>query len=128
MGGSAAPGGSHYASFREFYPFYLGEHTNRTSRRLHVSGTLLALVLAAFAAPGGRLALPWAVPVAGYAFAALGGRLALLWAVPVAGYAFAWVGHYFFEKNRPATFTHPLYSLCGDLRMLYEVLTGRIRW
>jgi hypothetical protein len=108
MGRSEAQHRSHYASFREFYPFYLGEHTNRTSRRLHVSGTLLALVLAAAAV--------------------LGSRPALLWAVPVAGYAFAWVGHYFFEKNRPATFTHPLYSLCGDFRMLYEVLTGRLRW
>jgi len=99
---------STYASFREFYPFYLGEHRNHTSRRLHVSGTLLALGLAAAAL--------------------VSGRFALLWAVPLAGYAFAWVGHFFFEKNRPATFTHPLYSLCGDFRMAYEVLTGRIRW
>ena len=98
----------HYASFREFYPFYLDAHGNRTSRRLHVCGTLLALALAAAAL--------------------LSGRLALLCAVPVAGYAFAWVGHYFFEKNTPATFTHPLYSLRGDLTMLYEVLTGRLRW
>ena len=97
-----------YASFREFYPFYLGEHANRTSRRLHVCGTLLALALAATALTTGRLAL--------------------LWAVPIAGYAFAWVGHYFFEKNTPATFTHPLYSLRGDFTMMYEVLTGRIRW
>jgi hypothetical protein len=108
MGSSAEPGGSRYASFREFYPFYLGEHANRTSRRLHVSGTLLAVALAAAAL--------------------LTGRLALLLAVPVAGYAFAWVGHYFFEKNTPATFTHPLYSLRGDFTMLYEVLTGRLRW
>ncbi|HXY97025.1 MAG TPA: DUF962 domain-containing protein [Steroidobacteraceae bacterium] len=108
MGSSAAPEGSRYASFREFYPFYLGEHANRTSRRLHVSGTLLALVLAVTALATGRLAL--------------------LWAVPLAGYAFAWVGHFFFEKNRPATFTHPFYSLCGDFTMLYEVLTGRLRW
>ena len=108
MSSSEAPGGSRYASFREFYPFYLSEHTNRTSRRLHVSGTLLALMLAATAL--------------------LTGRLALLWAVPVAGYALAWVGHCFFEKNTPATFTHPLYSLRGDFTMLYEVLTGRIRW
>ena len=100
--------GSRYASFREFYPFYLGEHANRTSRRLHVCGTLLALGLAATAL--------------------LTRRLALLWAVPVAGYAFAGVGHYFFEKNAPATVAHPLYSLCGDFAMLYEVLTGRMRW
>ena len=97
-----------YGSFREFYPFYLGEHANRTSRRLHVSGTLLALA------------------VAGAAL--LSGRLALLWAVPVAGYAFAWVGHCFFERNAPATLRHPFYSLCGDVCMLYEVLAGRIRW
>ena len=100
--------GSRYASFREFYPFYLSEHQNRASRRLHVCGTLLAVLLA----------------VAGLG----SGRLVLLWAVPVAGYAFAWAGHYFFEKNAPATLSHPLYSLCGDFRMLYEVLTGRIRW
>ena len=101
-------GRSRYASFREFYPFYLGEHANRTSRRLHVSGTLLALALAAVAV--------------------LSGRLALLWAVPIVGYAFAWAGHFFFERNAPATFRHPFYSLRGDLRMLYEVLTGRRRW
>ena len=101
-------GGARFASFREFYPFYLSAHRSRASRRLHVCGTLLALSLAAAAL--------------------ISGRLALFWAVPVAGYAFAWVGHYFFEKNAPATFTHPLYSLCGDFRMLYEVLTGRIRW
>lgn len=100
--------GPNYASFREFYPFYLSEHTNRTSRRLHVGGTLLAVALAAAAL--------------------VSGRLVLLWAVPVAGYAFAWAGHYFFEKNTPATFAHPLYSLRGDFAMLYEVLTGRIRW
>ncbi|MGH8131716.1 MAG: Mpo1-like protein [Steroidobacteraceae bacterium] len=97
-----------YASFREFYPFYLGQHTNRTSRRLHVTGTLLALLLAVLA-----LALR---------------RWALLWAVPLAGYGFAWVGHLCFERNSPATFAHPLYSLRGDLQMLYEVLRGRRRW
>lgn len=100
--------GPQYGSFREFYPFYLSEHTNRASRRLHVSGTLIALTVAAAAL--------------------VSGRLVLLWVVPLAGYAFAWAGHYFFEKNTPATFTHPLYSLRGDFTMLYEVLTGRMRW
>jgi len=102
------PGATAYASFRDFYPCYLGEHRNRTSRRLHVSGTLLALALLVAALASGRLAL--------------------LWAVPVAGYGFAWVGHLFFEKNTPATFTHPFYSLRGDLTMMVEVLTGRMPW
>jgi hypothetical protein len=52
----------------------------------------------------------------------------LLLAVPAAGYAFAWIGHFVFEKNKPATFQHPLYSLRGDFTMLRDVLTGRIRW
>jgi hypothetical protein len=108
MSATQEPTGPRYASFREFYPFYLGEHANRTSRRLHVSGTLLALTLAAVAL--------------------VSGRLALLWAAPVAGYTCAWVGHFFFEHNAPATFRYPLYSLRGDLQMLYEVLTGRRRW
>ncbi len=101
-------GRSRFASFREFYRFYLGEHANRTSRRLHVSGTLLALALAAAAL--------------------LSGRLALLLAVPIVGYAFAWIGHFFFERNAPATLRYPFYSLRGDLQMLYEVLSGRRRW
>ena len=97
-----------FASFHDFYPHYLREHSSRVSRRLHVVGTVLALVLLA----GAFVTREWN----------------LLWAVPVAGYAFAWVGHFFFEKNRPATFHHPLYSLRGDFTMLRDVLTGRIRW
>ena len=108
MSAAGKPAGPAYASFRDFYPFYLSEHANRTSRRLHVSGTLLALALLIAALASGRLKL--------------------LWVVPVAGYGFAWVGHYFFERNTPATFTHPLYSLRGDLQMMVEVLTGRLRW
>ena len=99
---------ANFASFGQFYPYYLGEHTNRTSRRLHVIGTLLAI-----------LALS----------AALVSRHWLL--VPAAlalGYGPAWAGHYFFEHNRPATFRHPLYSLRGDFVMLGEVLTGRMRF
>jgi hypothetical protein len=97
-----------FANFAEFYPFYLQEHSSRTSRRLHVVGTAAAICI-----------LVWALVTQHWQ---------LLWAVPLAGYAFAWVGHYVFERNRPATFTHPLYSLRGDFTMLRDVLTGRIRW
>lgn len=95
-----------YASFREFYPFYLSEHRNATCRRLHFAGTTLVVLLLA---------------------AALWTRLWWLLAlVPIAGYGFAWVGHFAFEKNRPATFQHPLYSLAGDWVMYWQLLTGRI--
>jgi len=97
-----------FASFREFYPYYLEQHSNRVSRRLHVGGTLLALVLAVAALASGR----WRWLVIGAA----------------AGYLPAWIGHLFFQGNSPATFRHPLYSLRGDFSMLAEVLTGRMRW
>jgi len=96
-----------FASFREFYPYYLGEHANRTCRRLHVvgsSGVLLILGLVIV-----QVLSPW-----------------WLLAVPVCGYGFAWVGHFFFEHNRPATFKHPFYSLLGDWVMFKDVLTGKI--
>ena len=100
--------GREFNSFAEFYPFYLSEHSNDTSRRLHYCGSLLVLVL-----------LVWAVVSAnGW----------LLLALPVAGYGFAWVGHFFFEKNRPATFKYPLYSFMGDWVMLRDAFTGRIRF
>ena len=76
-----------FSSFREFYPYYLGEHANRTCRRLHFIGSLGVLALLALA---------------------LGSRNG--WYLPGAllcGYGFAWIGHFFFEKNRPATFRHP---------------------
>jgi hypothetical protein len=91
-------------SFAEFWPFYLGEHKNPTTRLVHVCGTLLALTLAIVAVITGHF---W-----------------WLIAVPVIGYGFAWVSHAFIEKNRPATFTHPFWSLCGDFRMLGLWLTG----
>jgi hypothetical protein len=97
-----------FAHFRDFYPFYLSEHRDPTSRRLHVVGTGLVL----------------AIVVAGL----LTQRYVLLWALPLVGYGFAWVGHFFFEKNRPATFRHPFYSLAGDFVMFKDVVTGKIRW
>ena len=99
---------SRFASFREFYPFYLSEHSNRTSRRLYFVGSCLALALVATAIVQRN---------AWWLLAAL-----------VAGYAFAWVGHFFFEKNRPATFKHPFYSFAGDWVMFKDILTGRIRF
>lgn len=96
-----------FASFREFYPYYLSEHSNRMCRRLHVAGSLL-VVLIVVAAVATRNA-------------------AWLLLTPIAGYGFAWMGHFGFERNRPATFRHPLYSLAGDWVMLFDVLRGRVR-
>ncbi len=97
-----------FRNFEEFYPFYLGEHADRTSRRLHVIGTSAAVlqILAAIVLREPMLCVT----------------------ALVSGYGFAWVGHYVFEKNRPATFKHPLYSLRGDFRMAREVFSGRIPW
>ena len=92
--------------FAEFYPYYLGEHSNPTCRRLHFVGTSLVIALLAYTIGSGK----WL----------------LLLAVPVAGYGFAWVGHFFFEHNRPATFSHPFYSLIGDFVMFRDILLGRI--
>ena len=98
---------SRFASFREFYPFYLEEHSNRISRRLHFIGSWGVLGLLATALLTGN---PW------WALGAL-----------FCGYGFAWVGHFFFEKNRPATFKHPLYSFAGDWVMFKDILTGKVK-
>lgn len=95
-----------FSSFREFYPFYLGEHSNRACRRLHFIGSCGALVFVALAIVRAN---PW------WLLAAL-----------VFGYAMAWIGHFFFEKNRPATFRHPFYSFAGDWVMFKDILTGKI--
>ncbi len=97
---------SEFRSFRDFYPFYLAEHANRTCRRLHFIGSCLVLA------------------VVGTAIVARDARW--LWLAPLVGYGFAWVGHFAFEKNRPATFKHPLYSLAGDWVMFADVLRGRV--
>ncbi len=96
-----------FNSFREFYPFYLQEHSNITCRRLHFVGTSLVIAL--------------------IVTVIVSGQWALLWALPLVGYGFAWVGHFFFEHNRPATFKHPLYSLAGDFVMYRDILIGRVR-
>ena len=99
-----AKAGERYRTFAAFYPFYLTEHVNRTSRRLHVVGT--TLVIAALVC---GFLVDWRFFVA----------------APFVGYGFAWVGHFVFEKNRPATFKYPLYSLAGDFRLWFEVVTGK---
>jgi len=95
-----------FASFREFYPFYLSEHANPTCRRLHAVGSTLVLAVAILACATQR----WN----------------LLWLLPLLGYGFAWVGHFFFEHNRPATFKYPLYSFAGDWAMYWQIITGRL--
>lgn len=95
-----------FRSFKAFYPFYLSQHENPACRVLHVVGSLLVIAL--------------------LATALLTRRWELLLVLPVAGYGFAWAGHVLFEKNRPATFKYPVYSLVGDFVMLRDVLLGRV--
>jgi len=97
-----------YATFADFYPFYLSEHSNRTCRRLHFAGTTIGLIC--------------------LIAALLTGRLSYILIGLAAGYLFAWIGHFFFEKNRPATFTYPLYSFVGDWVMWRDILAGKIRF
>jgi len=96
-----------FKSFREFWPFYLGEHSKPATRLLHCIGTLTAL---------------------GTVIALIG--IGKWWLFPLAlvpGYAFAWISHFFVEKNQPATFTYPLWSFMGDWKMLAMMLTERLR-
>lgn len=95
-----------FASYEEFWPFYVQEHANSACRALHLTGTTCALAAVA----AGLIFSPW-------------------WfaAAPLAGYAFAWIGHFAFEKNRPATFEYPLWSLRADFRMYRYMWTGRMR-
>ncbi|TVP48895.1 MAG: DUF962 domain-containing protein [Mongoliibacter sp.] len=94
-----------FNSLEEFYPYYLSEHLNPTCRKLHFVGTaLLFLIL-------------------GYAL--FSGNYLLLLLIPVVGYGFAWVGHFFFEKNKPATFQYPFYSLVSDFKLFFDLLSGK---
>jgi hypothetical protein len=94
-----------YQSLKEFYPYYLSEHQHPTSRLLHFVGTGLVLVV-----------LGLAIALKNYSWLA---------GIPVLGYGFAWVGHFFFEKNKPATFTYPFYSLASDFLLFFDLLRGK---
>lgn len=94
-----------FNSLKEFYPYYLTEHSNSTSRVLHFIGTGLLFVL---------LFLGIYTHNSWYFIA-----------LPIVGYGFAWVGHFFFEKNKPATFKHPFYSLASDFILFFDLLTGK---
>ncbi|MBL0163305.1 MAG: DUF962 domain-containing protein [Xanthomonadales bacterium] len=98
---------THYATFREFYRFYLSEHANRACRLLHFIGS--SLVIGVVVAAILQRDLRW------------------LLLAPLAGYGFAWIGHFVFERNRPASFKQPLYSFIGDWAMYWDILRGRIK-
>ncbi|MEO6730145.1 MAG: DUF962 domain-containing protein [Ferruginibacter sp.] len=95
-----------YKSFWSFYPYYLTEHSDASNRLLHFVGTGLII---AFLITGILLKNWWFIA-----------------AIPFCGYSFAWMGHFFIEKNQPATFTYPLYSLGSDFVMFWHILTGQI--
>jgi len=94
-----------FQSLKEFYPFYLTEHQNPTCRKLHFMGTALLFFILGYALITQR----W---------------LALAF-IPIVGYGFAWVGHFFFEKNRPATFQYPVWSLASDFILFWDLLRGK---
>ena len=95
-----------YTTFAEFWPFYLREHSRPGTRALHYIGTSLVVAVASGTVVTGRW---W-----------------WLLAMPVAGYFFAWIAHFRVERNRPATFTYPLWSLAADFRMFFLWVSGRL--
>jgi hypothetical protein len=96
-----------YRTFAEFWPFYLREHSRPRTRALHYAGTSLVIAIAVIAA----LTVRWQ----------------WLLAIPVAGYGFAWIAHFKVERNRPATFAYPLWSLAADFKMWWLWISGRLQ-
>lgn len=95
-----------FASLNEFYTFYLEEHKEKRNRQLHFVGTSLFLSLIIIM----LVTKNWL----------------LFFALPIAGYGFAWFGHFFIEKNKPATFTYPIYSFICDFRMYFDMWRGKL--
>ena len=99
-----------YATLKQFYPFYLKEHQNKICRILHFTGTTLLILSFIY-----------------FWVSVLGGSVQwfFLWVIPFIGYGFAWTGHFFFEKNKPATFQYPLFSLASDFILFWDLITGK---
>ena len=95
-----------FTTFNNFYPYYLSEHQHPICRGLHFIGTSIVISLVLYS-------------IIFQSF---------VWLLsPIIGYGFAWIGHFFFEKNKPATFTYPLYSFMGDFVMFWDILRGKER-
>lgn len=94
-----------YRNFDEFWPFYVREHSKPLTRTLHFIGT---------------------ASIAPLLFAGLLVSPPLLLLIPISAYGFAWFSHFAIQKNRPATFKHPIWSLIGDFKMFAYMLTGRM--
>jgi len=98
---------SEFDNFHQFYQHYLSEHSRPLNRRLHFAGCITVLIIVLSAV--------------------LSGGWGILILAPVFGYGLAWAGHYFVEKNKPATFRHPVWSLMGDWVMFKDVMTGKVK-
>ena len=96
-----------FNSFKEFYPFYLSEHSKRSTKILHMIGSILVIYILLYSINN----QDWNK----------------LYYLPITGYGFAWTGHFFFEKNKPATFKYPLYSFIGDWVMLKDIIIGKVK-
>ena len=96
-----------FNSFKEFYPFYLSEHSKSSTKILHVIGSLGVIFM--------------------FFYSFFTSNFRILYYMPLCGYGFAWIGHFFFEKNKPATFKFPLYSFIGDWIMLKDILIGKVK-
>ncbi len=99
---------SEFNSLQEFYPFYLSQHQNKINLLLHFIGSSFFLLIVLHILFTGHL---WEIILA-----------------IIIGYGCAWIGHFFFEKNKPATFKYPLYSFCADWMMYKDMLTGKIKF